>query len=155
MATKSKRQKIVDKIDEQLKQIREVSGYETDLGADVAWWLMNAIDPEALSASPKICCRDRDRAGWGNGVGQHLHQLDVTGEIYLSPDRTIAARQMRQVIADMTTCIGRNLTWGGLAEDTSIPSEEALEMVERENCYVAIGLTFTVTFLTDPWSAYQ
>lgn len=152
MPTKSKRQKIVDAIDEKFRQIREVAGYETDIGGTVSWWVVNAIDPEAL---PQICCRDRDRVGWGNGVGQHLHQLDVAVEIYLAPDHAIAARQMRQVIADLTTCLGNNLTWGGLAEDTSVPFEQDIAIEERENCYVAIGLAFTVTFLTEPWNAYQ
>jgi hypothetical protein len=151
MALKSKRQKIVDAIDARFKTISERAGYETEVGETVNWWVMPPIEQVEL---PAVCLKDTDVPAWA-GVGEHLHELKVSAEIYLAPVHTEAATVMRQVIADMTTVIGKDVTWGGLAEDTNLPAEEELSIAQAGDCFVAIGFSFVVQFLTEPWNAYE
>lgn len=151
MSIKSKRQKIVDAQDARFKQISKSAGYMTEIGSGHEWWVIPALDDEEL---PKVCFKDTDRTEWF-GFGSHMHSLTTFVEIYLAPDRATAAETVRKVIADITTCIGQDVSWGGLAEDTGIPDETDIKIEERATCLAAIGLNFTITFLTEPFNAYE
>lgn len=125
--------------------------YLSNVGANVEWWLAPAIDQASL---PGLTAKDRD-AVIRSGIGEHLHALEISLEVYLAPDIDDAADKMREVIADVTTAIGVDVFWSGYAEDTSLIDESDLVIEERENCLVAVGLKFTIEFMTFPFNAYE
>jgi len=152
MAT-NKRQQIVTAIDTRLKTILTANGYETSVGASVVWWAMSPIDQDLL---PQILVKDTERILRNDelGIGQHQHILNIAVEIMLKPTYTAAASTMRQVIADLYKCIGVDVTWGGLAEDTSLPVETGLRIEQHEYCLVGVGYNFDVEYITSPWDPY-
>lgn len=151
MAT-SKRDGIITAIDTRLKTIFVAGGYELNLGSNIYWWIMRPLDPD--SDLPAICLKDRDAITW-SGIGEHLHELEISVEIYMKPAYTAAAATMRKAIADMIKCIGVDVTWGGLAQDTLLPPEETLAIEQQEYCFVAVGFRFVVQFLTNAWDPYN
>ena len=148
----SKRDGIITAIDTRMKTIKTTAGYETGIGTNVNWWLMAPLDPD--SDLPAICLKDRDRIEW-SGIGEHLHSLEISAEIYIKPTYTAAAGTMRKAIADMIKCIGVDVTWGGLAQDTLLPPEDNLTIEQQEYCLIAVGFKFVVQFLTNAWDPYN
>lgn len=148
--TTNKRQQIVTAIDTRLKTILTANGYETNIGATVVWWAMSPIDQNLL---PQILVKDTEKMDI-LGIGQHQHTLNIAVEIMLKPVYTAAASTMRQVIADLYKCIGVDVTWGGLAEDTSLPMESGLRIEQHEYCLVGVGYNFDVEYITNPWDPY-
>ena len=149
MAT-NKRQLLVTAIDTRFKTILTANGYETSVGATVVWWAMSPIDQDLL---PQILLKDTEKMDI-LGIGQHQHIMNIAVEIHLKPVYTAAAETMRKVIADLYKCIGVDVTWGGLAEDTSLPVEMGLRIEQHEHCLVAVGYNFDVEYITNPWDPY-
>lgn len=147
MAVKSIRQKIVDKIDDRFKSISLPGGYETELGNNVFWWRTHDLTVDDL---PAIVCKDRIHNEW-DGIGSWLRTLAVEIEIHLVPDDT-ADIIMRQVLSDLELCIGSDVTWDGLAEDTAIMGDEKITIEAHEDTLIAVGVEMVVTFKTLPWN---
>ena len=147
MPIKSIRQKIVDKIDDRFKTISLPNGYETEAGSNVFWWRVHDL---ATSNLPAIVCRDRLRSEW-DGVGSWLRVMTVDLEIHLIPDDT-ADVVMRQVLSDIEMCIGTDVTWGALAEDTKMLEQEKITIEAHEDTFIALGISMEVEFKTLPWN---
>lgn len=147
MPVKSLRQRIVDKIDDSFKTISLPNGYETEAGNNVYWWRVHDLAPSDL---PAIVCKDRLRNEW-DGIGSWLRTLTVDIEIHLVPDET-ADMVMRQVLSDLEMCIGADVTWDGLAEDTKLIEQEKIAIEAHEETFIALGVSIMVIYKTLPWN---
>jgi hypothetical protein len=142
---KSIRQKIVEAVDTRLKTILTASNYATDLGKSVKWWL-SRLDTAAL---PAIVCRDR-LAPPENNI-RWRRKLIIEMEIFLSQTST-PDEEMRKALADIETCIGTDVTFGGLADDTELFESEKMTMDDWDSVIVASGFYIAIEFETEPWN---
>jgi hypothetical protein len=146
----NKRQQIVTAIDTALKTILVANGYETNMGAAVTWWAPAPIEAVTL---PAVNAKDTDVTIW-RSIGEHGHDLTVSVDIFLQPAYATADVEMRKAIADVTKCVGVDVSWGGLAQDTGLITENGLHIEQLEYCFAAVGLSFVVEFTTNAWDPY-
>lgn len=114
------RQEIVDAIRARLASIRTANGYNTDLGVNVFEWKVSAFGAGEM---PGVAFRDTERSVTELTGGTRENRLTV--EFILGAASGVAtAPTVRQAIADVVRCIDTDPTWGGLAWDTAIESDE-------------------------------
>ena len=114
------RQEIVNAIRSRLSEILVANGYDTDLGLNVFEWKVTAF---AVSELPGVCFRDTERSVTELTGGLRENRLTV--EFILgAASGTATASTIRQAVADVVRCIDTDPTWGGLAWDTAIESDE-------------------------------
>ncbi|MDI6808263.1 MAG: hypothetical protein QME66_04680 [Candidatus Eisenbacteria bacterium] len=136
--------------------IRVENGYNSDLGEHVFEWREEAV-PETLL--PCINFQDT-KQGTFIAAQEHEHTMTVEGELLLGSKETSLQKieppqMLRLMLADITKCLGANLTWGGLAEDTTVPSEDSIVMLHQGKKLVGAKFSFQVTYLTEPFNPYQ
>ncbi|MFA6148662.1 MAG: hypothetical protein WC899_10690 [bacterium] len=115
-----RRQEIVDAIRARVALIRTANGYDTDLGAHVFEWKVTAFSEGEL---PGLCFRDTEQtvAELTGGV----RNASLTVEFILGAAAGTATPSIvRQGIGDVVRAIDSDPTWGGLAWDTAIQSDE-------------------------------
>lgn len=147
----SKRQKIVDAFDAQMRKIRTSEGYETDIGKNVFWW-KPALETDALDG---MVCRDTTspiNVG-ESGINQESHNLSIEVSVFVIEDDTEPIR-LRKAIADIFKAIGINPQWNGLAEWTqpifaNIGVDQKGQVISGG--LVEVAITYT-TNLFDPYS---
>lgn len=116
----TRRQEIVDAIKARLSSIRTANGYDTDLGLHVFEWKVTAF---ADSELPGVCFRDTEQLVAELTGG--MRNISLTVEFILGAAAGAAtASIVRQGIGDVVRCIDSDPTWGGLAWDTAIQSDE-------------------------------
>ena len=145
MADKSIRQKIVDAVDTRMKTILTSGGYESNAGQYVYWWRPK-VEQKKL---PAIVLRDR-QVPPENKIRWRRH-LIIGLEIFLSPSET-ADEEMRKVLADIEVCVGLDVTWGGLADDTELYESEKMDLDDWEVVNVASGFYLIIEYETEPWN---
>ena len=116
----TKRQEIVDAIKARLATIRTGNGYGTDLGLHVFEWKVTAFGDGEL---PGVAFRDTEQTVVELTGG--YRNVSLTVEFILGAASGAAtASIVRQAIADLVRCVDTDPTWGGLAWDTAIQSDE-------------------------------
>lgn len=116
----TKRQEIVDAIKSRLQSIRVANGYGTDLGAHVFEWKVTAF---ADSELPGVCFRDTEQTVAELTGG--FRNVSLTIEFILgAASGATTAGMVRQGIGDVVRAIDSDPTWGGLAWDTAIQTDE-------------------------------
>jgi len=145
---KTKRQQIVEALDNLLKTILTTNGYETNLGRNVFEW---RATPLIENEMPGVVWRDTaDTVDLT--IGQHQHNL--TFEILLFAQGQTAPSTIRKMMADVVKAIGSDLTLGGLVEDIKPQSENmGTEQAEKFNAVAVIS--FIVIYTTEPFNPYQ
>lgn len=142
---KSIRQKLVDAVSARLEAILITGGYDTDIGQSVTWW-RTRLDPDTL---PAINCRDRllppeNKIRW-------KRTLIIEMEIFLSPESD-PDEEMRKALADIETCVGLDVTWGGLADDTELFESEKMGLDDWDSMIIAGGFYLAIEYETEPWN---
>lgn len=146
MAT-SKRQSVVDAIETRLQTIAITAGYETDLGRHIFVWRPLPIEEADL---PAAIVRDTDSPTQVS-FGLHEHAMTVEVELFAAGNQ--AAKDIRTLVADVTKAISTDRTFGGLAEETTVTSEDFI--VEQASRRIASALLrYQVVFTTALWDAY-
>jgi len=142
------RQQIVSAVGTRLATIKTTGGYQTNLGNSVYEWLqapLNEDDPVTL------IYRDR-----GNvvvrAIGCHEHTMML--EILLAMTHAASPATVRNMIADVIQCVGTDVTWGGLAQDTGAVSDEEIEFEHSGRKVAGISLKFEIEYTTAPFDPY-
>lgn len=145
----SKRQRIMDEVMAGFEAILTGNGYGSDLGESVHEWRSHAFPEGEL---PAVVLRDLAETAVA-AVGVHEHSLTMEAEIVLSGHELPA--EIRALIADVTACIGADVTWGGLAEATYPPDDEAI-VIEQGNRQIAgVRIRFVIEYVTEPFNPYE
>ena len=116
----SDRQEIVDAIKNRLSSIRTANGYGTELGLHVFEWKVTVF---ADSELPGVAFRDTEQTVAELTGGYRNNSLTIE---FILGAATGASTPgiVRQAIADVLRCIDSDPTWGGLAWDTAIQTDE-------------------------------
>lgn len=115
-----RRQEIVEAIKARLQTIQVVNGYDTDLGLNVFEWKVTAFADTEL---PGVAFRDTEQTVAELTGG--FRNISMTVEFILGVAAGASTpRIVRQGIGDVVRCIDSDSTWGGLAWDTAIQSDE-------------------------------
>ena len=116
----TRRQEIVDAIKARLQTLQVANGYGTELGLHVFEWKVTAF---ADSELPGVAFRDTEQTVAELTGG--FRNVSLTVEFILGAASGAAtASVVRQGIGDVVRCIDTDPTWGGLAWDTAIQSDE-------------------------------
>ncbi|HLE18673.1 MAG TPA: hypothetical protein VI728_10365 [Syntrophales bacterium] len=145
----SKRQQLIDAIDARFKTIKTTNGYETELGNNVFAWRSSPIEAAEL---PCLLYRDTNET-IELTIGAHIHTLTIETEIITSGGTAI--KDIRKMLADIIKCIGADLTWGGIAEDTLPVAGEDIKIEQQENIITGAKLSFAAQYVTEPFNPYQ
>ena len=148
------RQQIMDVLDARLKTILVANGYKTNLGQNVRQWDDEALpDPaEEPTKFPAIKYRDTDDTTEDIAVGLHLHTLPV--EIEIIAVGGTAKTEMRKMIADVIQCIGADLNFSALAEDTKPISPEMFKVQQADKFFIAAKATIEIEYTSERFNAY-
>ncbi|MCK9570060.1 hypothetical protein M0R72_14045 [Candidatus Pacearchaeota archaeon] len=132
------RQQIITAIDTRLRTITVANSYTTNAGAHVYDWLDRDLADTELDA---IIYRDRSDVIEHNLTDAFTHRLRVEIDAR-SKNAASTAAQIRKIIDDIYKAIGVDDTWGGLAQDTSMPTnvEMAIEQADK----IMGGASFTI-----------
>lgn len=142
------RQQIMDAVRIRFSNILVANGYKTDIGNNVFEWRDADIEAAKL---PAIKYRDSDGSIEAITVGEVENHIKV--EVEISTAGSAGLDELRNAVADMTLAIGVDVTFGGLAQDTSLFNDNySIEHVE--NKYYRAALSFDITFTTDRFNPY-
>ena len=144
------RQQIINKIDERLKTIQIINGYETDAGKNVFHYKENPFEQANL---PCIEYRDISDSPEYLSFGLFLHVIMLEIRAYangVNVDKTI-----RKIRADIEKAIGTDLTWDGLAEDTrQINISQDIDLEHKEKKNAGILFPIAIEYVSEGWSPY-
>lgn len=142
------RQQIMAALEDQLQTIKTSAGYNSNLGSYVYEWEGNERISD--SALPCVVYRDKSQTT-AQTVGQQEHTLTVELQIIANSTASV----MRGIIADVTKCLGGNLTLGGLAEDIRPIADEEVIVEHNERRYFGVTMQVEVLFVTNNWDPYS
>lgn len=146
----TKRQKIVDKVVERMREIRVAAGYQTNLGERVEDWQTNWDDADLPAVSVCDLPAESDKANRDDR--KSTHRLPVHVRIFVGRNERPAT--LRLMIGDIVAAVKKDLRWGGLAFDTW-PKQDGF--VVPENSFEVAGgaVEFVVEYATDTFDPYQ
>jgi hypothetical protein len=145
----SKRQQIVEAIYARFQTILISGGYHTDAGTDVAIYRTTKVVPDSEQVAINI--RDlSDRIDSTGVVPFDLHELHIETEFAVATGQT-SDDKAREVIADIYSAIGKDHTWGGLAEGTILTrdNDNRMSLDQAERVVAGGYIDFIVSFRTD------
>lgn len=143
------RQQVFAAVKAGVETVLTTNGYATNIGAHVFEWKAEPWDPE--NDVPGVDLRDED-AGEILTVGEELHRLKVHCRCAFEGNAT--SSEVRKVIADLTTLIGLDPSWGGLAQDTGRVSADLAEIDQGEHTAMGVDAVFEVEYLALINNAY-
>jgi len=142
------RQTIITAFDTRMKTIKVAAGYVTDLGNKVYEWLQAPFqDDEAIS----LIYRDRNTP-IERTVGCDINTLAMEVVVVIPSAATM--EEVRKAVADVIKCVGVDVTWSGLAQDTSPITEDTVEFEHQNRKIAGILLTFNIMYTTAPFDPY-
>jgi hypothetical protein len=146
----SKRQDIIDAIELRFKTILTTSGYKTDIGTNVFAWKPGPFEETAV---PGMDIRDTADDPGQDTIGEVEHELPIEGECVFSTDASM--EDVRKVEADMNGAVRVDLTWGNLADDTSLVSCGRGSVEIAGKVRTSVTFKFTVKYFTERHNSYQ
>ena len=144
---KSIRQQIMEAYEDQLQTITTGAVYNTSLGSYI---YEDKDTPFADTATLGLVYRDTNNTT-AQTFGNQEHMLTVENLILVVG----TAAKKRQVIADFVKCIGSNLTLGGLCEEISPISDEAVEGDHANKKAYWITIRIAIQYITSNWNPYS
>lgn len=105
------RDQIMLAVENRLRDILQINGYNTNLGSNVFPWELADI-PD--TSRPAVTCRDVSREIIQH-VASHMHKLTIELEMFPLSTDAAPADSIRLFIQDVVNAIGTDTTWGGLA----------------------------------------
>ena len=153
-----KRDQIMSAVVAGMKNILDENGYNSDLGANVFEWRPKIIDPSGSGyvpteqdELPALHVRDPlDKAVTIEQDGSEDHDLTLELEIAHEGGATGAA--MRGQIADVRKAIGVDVTWGGLASDTSREMTAETIRVQADRTFFRTLIRTKITYTTSEYA---
>ena len=142
-----KRQSIMAALEDQLQTILTTGGYNSNLGSNVYEWRDTPLESGSL---PALIYRDMQDS-IAQTFGNQEHRLTVSLDIF--DDCT--ASYMRGLIADVTKCLGANLTLGGLCEDVLPISDEAIQAEHDNRKIFGVSIKIIIAFVSLNWDPYN
>jgi len=145
------RQSIIDAIDTQIQTILISNAYETDAGLKVFWHKKTAMQQ---ADCPGITLEDLKGNTEAIAFTTQINYiiLNVRG-FYVGETDGIYARKL---IADIIKCLGVDVTWGGLAEDSrQVESTDDIEIEHMERKVSGVEVSYEITYLSninDPYT---
>ena len=134
-----------------MQTILIASGYYTNLGSKVYEWRLTAFEDGDL---PGINIADPEQTTineltQGN-YNKHDHILSVIIQVVYSSSSTPAL--VRRMIADVKKAISTDLTWSGLAYNTTAADEpETMDLEQREGTYGSALIKINIYYRTTAW----
>ena len=144
---RSIRQQIMDAVGTRLRSILVTNGFVTNLGENVHEW---RIAPFPINGAAGIVFRDTV-CNTIQAEG-HRQSLQIEVDIVARPGQTAA--DLRTMIADVYSAIGRDIFWGGLAMDT-VPESDEIRIEQGEQRIGGASIKFSIVYRTREWDAYQ
>lgn len=148
MSSYTIREQIVRAVGERLESITIDNGYQTNLGDSVFGWLsapLNSDDPVSL------IYRDRKNTVI-RAIGCHEHTLTIEAILIIAKAANLET--VRNMIADVTQCVGVDVTWGGLAQDTGPVWDEEIEIEHSGKKMAGVSIKFNIEYTTAPFDPY-
>ena len=150
----SKRQSIITAIETRLKTIVAAQTvtmyggtshtYATTLTGHVFTW---KTAPFQYSEVPGVNIKDERDSISRFSIGLDDHNMVVSIEAFAANDTAL-----RSLIADIIACIGSDVTWGGLAEDTKPIGDETFAVEQKGKTIAGCKMYVTVEFATGLWN---
>ena len=153
-----KRDQIMSAFVAGMKNILEENGYNSDLGANVFEWRPKIIDPSGSGyvpteqdELPALHVRDPlDKAVTIEQDGSEDHELTL--ELEIAHEGGAAGAAMRGQIADVRKAIGVDVTWGGLASDTSREMTAETIRVQADRTFFRTLIRTKITYTTSEYA---
>ena len=153
-----KRDQIMSAVVAGMKNILEENGYNSDLGANVFEWRPKIIDPSGSGyvpteqdELPALHVRDPlDKAVTIEQDGSEDHELTL--ELEIAHEGGAAGAAMRGQIADVRKAIGVDVTWGGLASDTSREMTAETIRVQADRTFFRTLIRTKITYTTSEYA---
>jgi hypothetical protein len=146
----TKRQRIVDKVVERMREIRVANGYQTDVGERVEDWQTqwNEDELDALS----VCDLPEESTKGNKDAKRTTHRLPVHVRIFISKHTRPA--ELRKMIGDVVQAVKKDLRWDGLALDTE-PKQDGF--VIPDDAFVVAGgaVEFVIEYMTDTFDPFK
>ncbi len=142
----SLRQQIMAALEDQLQLILTGSGYNSNLGSNIYEWRDEPIEEHHLPACIYRDFQDTTAQTFGN----QEHRLQVSLDVFAN----CTAAVMRGIIADVTKCLGENLTLGGLCEDIGAIGNETIKTEYDDRRIFGISIKIEIQFVTANWNPY-
>lgn len=147
----SLRQDIIDAVNTRIQTITTGNGYETDAGLKVFWHKKTPMQQSDCPGLVLVDIKGQPRAiAFRTNI--NTIELTINGFYVGETDGTFA----RKLIADIVKCIGVDVTWGGLAEDSvEVDSSDDIEMEHMERKISGVEVVFEITYVSninDPYN---
>ena len=133
-------------LEDQLQLILTGSGYNSNLGNNIYEWREETIEEHHLPACIYRDVQDTTEQTFGN----QEHRLSVSLEIFAN----CTAAVMRGIVADVTQCLGNNLTLGGLCEDIGVIGDETIKVEHDDRRIFGISVKIVIQYITANWNPY-
>jgi hypothetical protein len=143
------RQRIMDAVKARFALILISNGYNTDVGSNV---FEQKAEPFQESEIPGMNIRESETPKMDT-VGAEVHPMVF--EVFAIDNGDASPAALRNIWADIIIAIGLDRTWGGLAQDTSLPEVGTADTVIAEKTVAGARISFTVTYSTglmDPYA---
>jgi len=131
-----------------MEEILTAGGFSTDLGESVYEWLeapLQETDPITLIYRDGGHVTVRE-------IGCHNHTL--TMQVVLTIPAAATQETVRQAIADVIKAVGTDVNWSALAQDTSVGSDEEIEIEHEGRKIAGVSLKFAIEYTTAPFDPY-
>lgn len=143
--TDTNRQSIMAALAERMATITVANGFRTNAGQHVFSW---KEAPFLSTEIPGIEIRDIAEDTGYIAVGEHLHRLAVDVRVISTTGTAV-----RSAIADVVTAVGQDVTFTGLAEDTSIQADGTIDNdASGESPRYGSVVKLTIEYVTVPFT---
>lgn len=145
----SKRQDIIDAIETRMKTILVAGGYETNLGSNVFIW---KATPFQSTEVPGVDVRDVDDISEAQTVGEEIHTMPIECRCHVGT--TASMTDVRKITADINKAVGVDVTWSGLAEDTTQVQGGLADIEIGNEVNTIVVVKFSITYVTGRYDSY-
>ncbi len=133
-------------LEDQLQLILTTNSYNSNLGSNIYEWREEPIEEHHLPACVYRDIQDTTAQTFGN----QEHRLSVSLDVFAN----CTAAVMRGIIADITQCLGANLTLGGLCEDIGVIGDETIRVELDDRRMFGISIKIVIQYITGNWNPY-
>lgn len=148
--TDTKRQRIFAAVVAQMRTIRTANGYQTDAGALVEEWQTHFDEAELPAISVFDMPESSETPHRGSVMATHMLPIQVR----IFTRSNTPATELRKMIGDVLTAVGKDPRWGGLAIDT-VPDKSGFVIPEDSFEIAGAAVSFSVEHMTKTFNPYE
>jgi len=145
----SRRQRIVTKLIAVFEKNTKLYGHQTNLGSNVFEWKSTPFQEVDL---PGMDLRDTSEVVEVKGL-QHYYTLTI--EVEAKVQASTSTSVSREVLADIITIIGQNITLGGLVTNVTPIQNTLLNFGKADKKFGTISMEFEVQYITKVFKPYS